>query len=108
MAGESEDLGAAVLAREAFLNGVGFKRGDLVFDATGQELGECMGFCRQDTRLDAVVTVYARTARFSDHSAIWRPTAEVEMWPLAALEPAFAWYATGTDGKLMVIRETSS
>ena len=105
LVGESEDLGVAALAHGARLDGVGFERGDMVFDATGQELGECMGFCRQDKRLEAVVTVYVRTARFSDYLAIWRSTAEVELWPLEALEPAFAWYATGNDGKLMVIRD---
>ena len=98
----SEDLG---IAAGACCNGVDFQRNDMVFDATGQELGECMGFCREENMLDAVVTVYARTARISDNSAIWRSTGEVEMWPLAALEPAFAWYATGRDGQLMVLRE---
>ena len=102
--GETECLGAVALAHGAGFGGVDFASGDLVFDATGQELGECKAFCEGDGRLHALVRVFSRAARFGDLSAIWRPTEAMEVWPLEALEPAYAWHALGEEGRLMVLR----
>ena len=102
--GEIEHLGAAAFAHGARVDGVLFTRGDLLFDATGEELGECMALCERDGRLHALVTVYSETARYSASSAIWKRTAAIEIWPVQALEPVFAWYALG-ENKVMVISQ---
>ena len=81
-----------------------FECGGLVFDATGQELGECKAFFERGG-LHVLVHSYDRVAKFSDYSAIWRKSGlALQAWPLQALEPVFAWYALGEEGQLVVLR----
>ena len=104
LAGGDADLDGVQIAFAATCMGVDVHRGDLVFDPTGQELGECLAFFQDGGDLMVYVRTFALLAKISETAGQWKATETVEQWPMLALELAFAWYACGSEGKLMVLR----
>lgn len=104
LVGATTDLDGVQVAFAATCMGVEVHRGDLVFDPTGQELGECLGFFQHDGELMVYVRAFALLAKISETAGQWQTTETVEQWPMLALELAFGWYACGSEGKLMVLR----